>query len=106
MVTLFTGLTLRPGTYYLVFSAPAEQSAGWDYALFPSTAVTAPGVTLVDGNLSGIEASYPPATSFSDPFDNLLEFSVTGGVAAAPEPSTMLLLAELLPMAAKRRLWA
>src|SRR5262249_29384107 len=92
LVTLFTGLALGPGTYHLVLSAPADQSAGWDFALFPSTFVTAPGVTLVNGNLGGIEASYPPATNFSDPFDNILEFSVTGNGAAVPEPATTILL--------------
>src|SRR5262249_8619692 len=105
LVTLFTGLTLGPGTYHLVLSAPADQSAGWDFVLFPSTACTAPGVTLGNGNLSGIEAGYPQATNFSDLFDNLLEFSVTGGAVATPGPSTILLLsAGLLAMAARGRI--
>jgi hypothetical protein len=89
LVTLFTGLTLGPGIYYLVLSAPASQSAGWDIADIPTTPTTAPGVTLVDGNLRGPEALYPPSTNFSNAFGNLLEYSVTGN--AVPEPSTLVL---------------
>jgi hypothetical protein len=89
--TLFTNLTLGPGTYYLVLSAPASQSAGWDIATIPTTPTTAPGVTLVDGNRSGVEAAYPPATNFNTPFANLLEYSVTG--TATPGPSTLGLFA-------------
>ena len=93
LVTLFTGLTLGPGSYFLVLSAPADQTAGWDFAVFPSTPQTAPGVTLTATNLSGIEAAYPPATSFTDTFDNILQFSVVGDVASeVPEPGSLALL--------------
>ena len=89
--TLFSGLTLRPGTYYLVLSGSATAlGGGWEVTsqIFPTMA---PGVEVAyrDGNSYYPFAAYPPATQFpaetaSDFSDQYLQFSVS----VVPEPGT------------------
>jgi hypothetical protein len=87
--TLFTGLTLGPGNYYLVLSS--ETGLGWEIATFGITPVTAPGVSFISNASTGNpHAVYPPASNFSSPLGNDLEFTVSG--TAVPEPSTMALI--------------
>lgn len=56
LTTLFSGLTLGAGTYYLVLSSPPNESAGWEFGrCCPAPPpVTAPGVTLVDAERFGV----------------------------------------------------
>jgi len=94
---LFTGLTLGPGTYYLVLTATGSQPGGWEITSTGITPVTAPGVTDIDlGHQGTGTASYPPALSFSLVNGNPLEFSVTGTSSATPEPSTLPLVCATL----------
>jgi len=86
LVTLFTGLTLGPGTYYLVVDP--QNGGGWEVWDFGITPTTAPGVAVL-GELDfypNPTASYPPASPFGSPTlsTNLPELSVTGDVANPP----------------------
>jgi hypothetical protein len=84
---LFSGLTLGPGTYYLVLGGLASGS-GWQEtgSPFVPVIVTGSGVTnnppLV---VIGGGAGYPPASSFSS-FPGQFFYQVTGD--AVPEPAT------------------
>jgi hypothetical protein len=96
-VTLFTGLTLSPGTYYLVLGGPV--SAVWadpfDWlGQESSTVTTAAGFSLgpLFQALSGLDAFEPNnefvASRATQPF-----FRVSGVEAATvPEPATLLLV--------------
>jgi hypothetical protein len=90
---LFSGLNLDPGTYYLILAAPSEGGyvRGW---LNGGSAITAPGVTVIDNalftQLTYSDTSYPPASDFFGTYGASLAFDVTG--TPVPEPSTMLLL--------------
>jgi hypothetical protein len=108
--TLFTGLSLGPGSYYLVLAAPGD-FAGWWGANSP-TITTEPGVTdtgdyHADHPNGGPNDAFPPASVFlADGADNFL-YTVTGDASsAAPEPSTLILagLAGTFLFSAKLRL--
>jgi len=106
--TLFSGLALENGTYFLVLtssSAPGLQS--WDFTNSPNV-TTDTGVTLgqqgVANNLGSGSPNtlFPPASTFETVSNNLL-FDVTGTPVprsmpiavpiAVPEPSSWLLAA-------------
>jgi len=92
--TLFTGLALGPGNYYLVLSSP--DGLGWEAADAGASVVTAPGVSLLSLNStypSG-PAGYAPAGDFSSPLGNNPEFTVTG--SPVPEPGGVALLCTIL----------
>jgi hypothetical protein len=117
-VTLFSGLTLPAGTYYLVLASSGTQGGGWRDAYdcgsicsYPApTVVVDAGVTRNTDLLapSGSVNTYPPASGFQagngihgDPF---LQYSV----ATVPEPATFfgigsVLLACLCSFAPKSR---
>jgi len=89
--TLFTGLTLGPGNYYLVLYSGTD-IAGWGIT-GGTTPVTAPGVSLISHGTTYPDspAVYPPASSnfpSTTGFTNELEFTVTGlpSTSAVPEP--------------------
>jgi len=110
--TLFSGLTLGPGTYYLVLWGPNDCSspgggpggtgcqttpseARWAATSSPSI-TTAPGVT--GGNelvANGPSPVYPPAQTFVSS-GGFVVFSVTGdpagGGSGVPEPSSLSML--------------
>jgi|HubBroStandDraft_6_1064221.scaffolds.fasta_scaffold102253_3 hypothetical protein len=76
LTTLFTGLTLGPGNYYLVLSSPT--GLGWEETNGTSP-VTASGVTY-NSNASTFGnplQAYAPASTFSSN-DPELEFTATG----------------------------
>ena len=89
-MTLFTGLTLTAGTYYLVLgSAGPYVAGGWHDALPNPTIVLGAGVTRNGDYLANNLSTYTPASVFrqnaginSDPF---LQYSV----ATIPEPETL-----------------
>ncbi|MBL8209959.1 MAG: PEP-CTERM sorting domain-containing protein [Bryobacterales bacterium] len=104
-VSLFSGLTLAPGTYYLTF-ATAEPCCNQGISVNPAmTFTTAGGVSVGSPqNINtGLNALFPPAstgTLSTSTFGNRF-FTVTGDLAssAVPEPSTVLLIsAGLLAM--------
>lgn len=95
--TLFTGLTLGPGNYYLVLSSP--DGLGWEAADPGASVVTAPGVSLLslDSTFPNPPAGYAPAGDFSSPLGNNPEFTVTGSlVSPVPEPGGVALLCTIL----------
>lgn len=95
-VTLFTGLTLGPGTYYLVITSPdyntTSNGEGWELDL--SSGVADTGVALMSAvntyPNSGIQ-TYAPADSFTGNIGgNSYDFSVTAEpTAATPEPAPL-----------------
>jgi len=109
-VSLFSGLTLSPGTYYLTF-ATAEPCCNQGLSVNPAmTYTTAGGVSVGAPQTinSGLNALFPPASSGTlspAPFGNRF-FTVTGDLAssAVPEPSTVVLIsAGLLAIISRKR---
>ena len=98
-VGLFSGLTLGPGTYYLITASNlGGNGLAWNaYNSFTQT--TAPGVVInpeETGPVGLVEAAYPPASVFN-PGQEGLEFQVTGDLTAVvPEPTTLWLAAAAL----------
>lgn len=89
---IFSGLTLAPGTYFLILTTPfdASQARGWRGTSSTPSVLLAPGVTLNPSLLSADAASNPsfaPASTFSVS-NNTYQFSVL----SVPEPSSLALL--------------
>jgi hypothetical protein len=100
-VPLFSGLTLGPGTYYLVFNAP-DLTLRWGTGTVAGTTITvAAGVTAnATGNVTVINA-YPPASTFAttSKFKDLFTATgILGLVSSVPalSPWGLLLTATLL----------
>jgi hypothetical protein len=97
-VTLFDGLSLPAGTYYLVISGPASfQGLAWlstdnPFAHPPPTPIITTDVGVVYGGdwVATASGAFLPASNFVGalPFD--LIFGVSGTLAASPEPATFL----------------
>ncbi len=98
MHTLFTGLTLGPGTYYLVLSGGStfNTEADWWGTNGSATVNSADGMSYDGGDYyyyaNAGQLNDAPAVSFNYLPNSLnLNFSVTGDLAspaAAPEPAT------------------
>jgi len=96
--TAFSGLSLGPGTYYLVLAAVQQfNNVGWDWTE-TQTVTTAPGVTFLGqfanpGNTNDSWNVLPP--SYGDfgslQFDNPFLTQISGDPAAVPEPQTIAL---------------
>jgi hypothetical protein len=89
--TIFTGLTLSAGTYYLIITTPFDSSEarGWRGTSNAPEVTTAPGVTLNPSLLSADTASDPnfaPDSNFSIS-PNTYQFAVF----SVPEPSSLVL---------------
>jgi len=97
--TLFSGLSLGAGTYYLVLSGNFSQWWGTGGAS-SATTDTGAGVTFGSDSFTNtaLALSNPPASSFHS-FDGGLLFQVTGdsggasGGASTPEPGSICLVA-------------
>lgn len=104
--TLFSGLTLGPGTYFLVIN-PTSPSLQWDFGLTLPITTLGTGVTTgaQPDQISSLLDPFPPATVFNQPGQHI--FSVTGdlvGVAGTPEPaSAAIVLAGLCGIGLVRR---
>jgi hypothetical protein len=101
--TVFQGLTLSAGTYYLTLFSDAptfNTPVAWSVASHSTSIETGPGVTR-NSDLSSFgnaQNTFAPASTFSPlSFDSEdpLEFSVTGTPSSTtvPEPSSLCLLA-------------
>jgi len=97
--TIFSGLSLGPGTYYLVLSggdSDSSQSAWWGTDN-GTRATTDTGVTFNGDGYAfsgdGLNDSNPPASTFSSSTRAGLLFQVTGEAeAASPEPDSLRLI--------------
>jgi hypothetical protein len=120
IITLFSGLTLGPGSYFLTLSS-ADNAGNMPGAIWDECAVSpcspiaiAPGVTLLSQNFAGAtneNSSFPPDSSFSAA-SQILNLTVTGNPAdpSAPEPSSLAAVlaaaaawATLAPIVRRRR---
>ena len=100
IVTLFSGLSLGPGDYFLTMGPDATSSdiAGWFPALTPFNPIVVEDTGVSDGAtfFASIPASYAPASAFG-PFPEegtvAMIFTVTGTAATStPEPATAALI--------------
>jgi hypothetical protein len=98
-ISLFQGLTLGPGTFYLTLSSGADPNAGfaWITATHDQSIATGPGVTRNEDltSFGNSQASFAPASVFSPlPFDgpSPLSFSVTGTSTPVPEPKDVFIV--------------
>jgi hypothetical protein len=107
--TLFSGLSLPAGTYFLVLYGSFTGTQGWVSTTSPTvmtdTRVNAnPAHVASEGNGSP-DNVYPPGSTFATIIENNLIFTVTG--SSVPEPSSMVLalsgLAGLLIARYKKR---
>jgi hypothetical protein len=109
--TLFTGLSLGAGSYYLVLAAPGKFAGWWGTnspTITTDTGVTDTGYyyTNLQGNGSPDDA-FPPASTFSPDTTDFLLYSATGTASSAtPEPSSFILagLAGIFLFSVKSRL--
>ncbi|MFN7933101.1 MAG: PEP-CTERM sorting domain-containing protein [Bryobacteraceae bacterium] len=105
-VNLFSGLTLGPGTYFLVISPDAGVSgiAGWAAINSAPTVTLGSGVTRnADRGSSGAIASYPPSTVIPLLTGGSLLYDVTTVDSAVPEPATTALIGAGLAILASYR---
>ena len=97
-VNLFSGLSLGPGNYFVVFSSTNTVNDSGISVNLAATYTTAPGVSVgVEQFASGagLNPAFPPASTFNPATSGNRFFRVDGtpaGGTAIPEPATMLLL--------------
>jgi hypothetical protein len=92
-LTAFSGLTLPPGTYYLVYSHGGSLTLGWVIGGVPLDTQLGPGVTRGQTFVNvGPTSAYEPASIALEPTPSDMLFSVTGEVAAVPEPASLSLV--------------
>lgn len=105
MTTIFSGLSLAPGTYYLVLD-PNSTDFHWDLTI-PPQVVTDAGVTAGLSETAATVAGFPPASTFgSESYSFIYEVTGTvGGATSTPEPSTavMFVIASVAIAAWRRR---
>ena len=90
LMTIFSGLSLGAGDYFLVFETPqttASNIAGWGLG---NAVSTANGITFLGSFGRVPSAAYAPSSSFGQVTDTHHRFRVTGD-AAVPEPATLAL---------------
>lgn len=92
LVTFFSGLTLGPGTYYLVLN-PTSADYTFSFALGASTIVTDSGVSAgADEFVNNGVGSYVPSWTFGPVAGgSYYGADVEGDSSAVPEPSTLLI---------------
>lgn len=98
-LTLFSGLTLPAGTYFLTLASTDLQGGGWadcfeQPSIPPCTITLANGVSLANASYSHaslLDPANPPLSGFiSTVPDQQFMFAVTG--VATPEPGSLVLL--------------
>ncbi|MBL8178824.1 MAG: PEP-CTERM sorting domain-containing protein [Bryobacterales bacterium] len=88
--TIFSGLTLNAGSYYLVVETPVGAAAGAVGWATGTALSTAPGVSLLGDYARTNPAAYAPSSDFSQFTTTHLRMRVSGD-AAVPEPATLAL---------------
>ncbi|MBS1831021.1 MAG: PEP-CTERM sorting domain-containing protein [Acidobacteria bacterium] len=101
--SLFNGLTLAAGTYYLVIETPVANDTIIIGQFLGDTVNTAPGISLT-GNFARVPAAaYAPSTAFVNYTVSNFRIRVSGD-ANVPEPATVALTAaSLLALAFHKR---
>jgi hypothetical protein len=103
---LFSGLTLGPGTYYLILaSTDTTFNEGWfngNGSSVTGLGVTSNGPPGLFANVT-LNAAYPPASTFSGHYGVGYAFDVTGTPSTVPEPKAVTLLVALLILGASYR---
>ena len=106
-VSLFSGLSLGPGTYYLTLSSndAAGRLPGALWKDWAVPAITDEGATrnpfgAVGGGLGVMNPAYPPASTFQVPDEAPLLYTVTGD--PVPEPSSLALIGAAILLARAR----
>ncbi len=93
-VTPFSGLTLGPGNYYVVIAPTTDSSASVQYSSGTAIETVGPGVIDI-GETAGTPVAFDPAFIPFNPTPATPNFTLsvigTQGVAAVPEPSTIML---------------
>ncbi len=97
--TLFTGLTLGPGTYYLTLS-PTSGECDEIWQNIEGTPAVAVGAGVTAGSSGGtgaghLVAAYPPASTFGNSASFLFSVTFTGSTPApstTPAPASAILL--------------
>src|SRR4030095_11930381 len=96
MVTLFSGLSLGPGTYFLTIGPDpiSNGEVGWFPTAPDTTLVVDTGVSKGTSFIARAAAPYPPAGVFATTLDAAMNFTVSGAAASPiPEPATTTLIA-------------
>lgn len=103
--TVFSGLSLGPGNYYLTFQSTNGGALGWiGFGGPPISTSLGTGVAYLGGNGLNLSGFAPAGTSSTT--DRTLAFLVTGDLqdSRVPEPSTLALtLAAAALLHLKRR---
>jgi hypothetical protein len=108
-VDLFSGLTLDPGTYYLVVAAPIDTFI-YDTSGADTLGTGVSGVTNYEGSGTPTTAGFEPSdtfTTFEDGKHSNFAVDLTGTPASVPEPMSLELLGfSIASVAAMRRRWS
>lgn len=89
-VSIFSGLTLDAGTYYLVIKTPEGNSTDPIGMALGTAVTTAPGISFV-GDYGRVPAAvYGPSSAFGEYTSSNYRIRVSGD-PAVPEPATMAL---------------
>jgi hypothetical protein len=94
VVTIFSGLTLPAGNYFLVLGGPFTPALFWTFSDSP-TITAGPGVTFNNTGAASPNCGfclYVPATVFDTSSQFPFIFGVSGTAAVVPEPSPAVLL--------------
>lgn len=91
LATIFSGLSLGSGNYYLVLSGLASSGAGWAEAADPQSIILGPGVTTMSFTSDVLNPAYAPAGTFAPLLIAPWQFEVAGD--PVPEPSPIALTA-------------
>ncbi len=114
--TLFSGLNLPAGSYYVVVTGNSSNNQGWAYNNSSDTLQEGPTITsaytgvvnVIAGNSHGTENAYAPASTFYNTTSQITSYgqSLLVSTSAAPEPASLALVgASLVEIGVCRRRW-
>ncbi len=97
MTTLFTGLTLAPGSYFLVLGSDGDSTGLWEIDFDPVVTLALGVGSLaryyLNGDSSPLNPAFLPAEDVQSPGSGMMPFRVTGETRnQVPVPGSMLLV--------------